>query len=119
MNFSGAAVAVNAPVNWGHWVYNVVCLRHPVSVEIHTKANGIQTLDGVPQQYNASTYWLEGNSVLFFQSGLDPAKEHEIKLINTGGDGMVMDLNDITVYTPPNMISIRYALVSLIEQSDC
>ena len=39
--------------------------------------------------------------MLFYQSGLDPTKPHSIKLINTGGDGMVMNLNDITVYAPP------------------
>ena len=74
-----------------------------------TAVNDVQTLDGVPQDYNASTYWLVGNSLLFFQSGLDPSKQHEVILINTGGDGMVMDLNDITVYAPPNAASLRQA----------
>lgn len=25
LNFTGTAVAIHSPVNWGHWTYNVVC----------------------------------------------------------------------------------------------
>lgn len=58
----------------------------------------VQTLDGMPRQFNASTYWLVGNAQLFWESGLDPDEPHQIELINTGGADMVMTLNDFTVY---------------------
>lgn len=32
LTFTGAAVAINAPVNWGHWVYSVVSTRHYSSI---------------------------------------------------------------------------------------
>lgn len=112
LNFSGSAVAIRSPVNWGHWIYNVVSsstvLPSASAAPQLTATMLRQTLDGVPQHYNASTFWLVGNSLLFFESGLDPSKEHEIRLINTGGAGMIMNLNDITVYTPSNMVSAPY-----------
>lgn len=59
----------------------------------------LQSLDGVQKSYNSSTYWLVGDTQLFWASGLDMNKTHHIELTNTAGSGMFMTLNDITVYT--------------------
>ena len=58
----------------------------------------LQTLDGVQKQYNSSTFWLVGNAQLFWQSGLDPNEQHQIELINAAGAGMIVTVNDFTVY---------------------
>lgn len=85
MNFTGAwAIAVNGPRNWGHWTYNV-------------------TLDGFSRQYNASTWWLIGDAILFYQSDLDVQANHTLEITNTGSDGLDFTLNDVTLYTVPGM----------------
>ncbi|KAI0086897.1 hypothetical protein BDY19DRAFT_995341 [Irpex rosettiformis] len=82
MNFKGGvAVAINGARNWGHWTYNV-------------------SLDGVTSVYNASTWWLMGDALLFYQSNLDPGQTHTIQLANTGSPNDKLSLNYFTVYTP-------------------
>ena len=63
-------------------------------------------MDGVQRQYNASTYWLIGDAQLFWEGGLDLTESHQIELINTAGAGMIMTVNDFTVYAP-NISSAR------------
>ncbi|KZV90218.1 hypothetical protein EXIGLDRAFT_127314 [Exidia glandulosa HHB12029] len=64
MTFSGArAVSANANLNWGH-------------------TNYIADLNGVQNTYNASTYWLVGDTVMFFQDNLDPTQEYTLTLIH-------------------------------------
>ena len=58
------------------------------------------------KQYNASTFWLVGNAQLFWQSGLDPNEPHQIEIINAAGAGMVVSLNDFTVYAPNSESSV-------------
>ena len=63
---------------------------------IHSK-----TLDGISIQYNASTYWLIGDALLFYQSGLDPNATHEITLTHMGNAPyFALSLNRFTVYQP-------------------
>ncbi|KAL4252452.1 hypothetical protein ABKN59_002705 [Abortiporus biennis] len=88
LNFTGAlAVAVNGSRNLDHSTYNV-------------------SLNGASKTYNASTIWSIGDSVLFYQSGLDPQSNYTIEMINApGGLGGKMTINDITLYTPSNATS--------------
>ena len=59
----------------------------------------LKTLDGVDSAFNGSTYWLIGDALLFFQSGLDPNESHNISLVNTGNAAYyALSLNDITLY---------------------
>ncbi|KAJ3483158.1 hypothetical protein NLI96_g6503 [Meripilus lineatus] len=74
------AVAVNGPRNEGSSLYNV-------------------SLDGVETQYNASTWWLIGDTVLYYKSGLDPNKTHTLNITHEGNVGSAFSLNDITLYT--------------------
>ena len=101
LSFTGTAIAINGATNWGHWTYNVVS-TDKLHISIGSITNIFKTLDGVQKQYNASTYWLIGDAQLFWESGLDPTQSHQIELINTAGSGMVMSLNDFTVYAPDN-----------------
>lgn len=60
-----------------------------------------QSLDGAQYEYNASTWWLIGNALLFYQSGLDPNETHSLTLTNMGtASYFALTLNDITVYKP-------------------
>lgn len=81
LTFSGGvAVAVNGPRNWGHWTYNI-------------------SLDGVVTSWNCSTLWGIGDTLLFYENGLDHTKEHTIEMINTGmEDYYKLSLNYFTVY---------------------
>ncbi|EJD43036.1 hypothetical protein AURDEDRAFT_185799 [Auricularia subglabra TFB-10046 SS5] len=66
MTFTNArAVAANANINWGHWDYVV-------------------EFDNEQTTLNASTWWLVGDTFLFFKDGLDPAREYTVKLKNGG-----------------------------------
>ncbi|KAI0685342.1 hypothetical protein BC835DRAFT_1310039 [Cytidiella melzeri] len=78
----GVAVAVNGARDWGHWTYNV-------------------TLDGVASSvHNASTWWLMGDTVLFYQSNLDPQETHTIEMANMGTPNDKLSLNYFTVFMP-------------------
>ncbi|KAJ3486282.1 hypothetical protein NLI96_g4351 [Meripilus lineatus] len=75
------AIAINGPRNWGHWVYNVF-------------------LDDELTQYNASTWWLIGNTTLYYQSGLNPNKTYTLNVAHEGdSEFFSFSLNDITVWT--------------------
>ncbi|KAI0783377.1 hypothetical protein C8Q75DRAFT_445092 [Abortiporus biennis] len=81
LNFTGAiAVAINGNRDWGHHTYEV-------------------SLDGVSRTYNASTFWLIGDTTLYHQSGLDPTVSHTISMTNGVGNRFHLGLNDFTLYT--------------------
>ncbi|KAJ7097600.1 hypothetical protein C8R44DRAFT_748331 [Mycena epipterygia] len=80
MNFSSAvAVALNASTNFGHGLYSV-------SID-----------NGEPQIYNASTLLLATNTVIFFQSELDPERMHTLNATNLS-DGANFTLSSVVVY---------------------
>lgn len=82
LNFTGAwAVAVNASKNWGHWTFSVA-------------------LDGSTRTYNASSWWLIGDTISYYQSELDPNRTYTLELTNAAGAGFEMSLNEITLYMP-------------------
>ncbi|KAF7794350.1 hypothetical protein EIP86_005484 [Pleurotus ostreatoroseus] len=79
LNFTGAAaIAVNASTNYGHGPYNV-------------------TLDGVTSTHNGSTWWLVGNTMLAFSSGLDPSKFHVLEIVDAISP-YKLTLNSVTLY---------------------
>lgn len=57
----GPAVAIYGSKNWGHQQYTV-------------------TMDGNANTYNGSSYWKVGETLLYFQSGLDSTKSHVVQL---------------------------------------
>ncbi|KAJ7176804.1 hypothetical protein C8R46DRAFT_1346756 [Mycena filopes] len=80
MNFSGAVgIAVYGSTNFGHQLYSI----------------GID--DDVPQKFNGSTFWLVPNTVIFFQSGLDPSKTHTLNMTNESAGGK-FTLSSIVTY---------------------
>ncbi|KAJ7779190.1 hypothetical protein B0H16DRAFT_808419 [Mycena metata] len=80
MNFSDAvAIAVYASTNYGHQLYSVVID------------------DELPQTFNASTFWLVTDAVVFFQSGLDPNTTHILNMINLSA-GSKFTLSSIVTY---------------------
>ncbi|KAJ6618194.1 hypothetical protein B0H10DRAFT_1268239 [Mycena sp. CBHHK59/15] len=79
MNFSGAtALALHASTNFGHLLYSV-------------------SLDGVENTYNASTFWLVPDTIIFFQAGLDPDKSHTVNATNLS-EGSKLTLSSVTIY---------------------
>lgn len=88
MNFTGRAIEIRGESNWGWWIYTV-------------------ELDGNLYQYNASSWWINPDAVLFYQDGLDEDSMHSLRIINSAGSGMNVALNSVTVYksesfTTPN-----------------
>ncbi|KAJ7472448.1 hypothetical protein B0H11DRAFT_2039051 [Mycena galericulata] len=81
MNFTNTvAIALYASTNFGHELYSV-------------------SLDnGPPQIYNASTNWLVANTVIFFQSGLDPDRMHTINATNITPGGAKFTLSSVITY---------------------
>ncbi|KAG8851146.1 hypothetical protein FRB96_009487 [Tulasnella sp. 330] len=57
----GPAVAIYGSKNWGHDLYTI-------------------TMDGHTNTYNGSSYWKVGETLLYFQSGLDPSTSHVVEL---------------------------------------
>lgn len=58
----------------------------------------IKELDGMTYSgFNASTYWIAPDAVLFYQDGLDEGATHSIKITNTA-NGMDLAINSFTVY---------------------
>ncbi|KAG8743037.1 hypothetical protein FRC10_000488 [Ceratobasidium sp. 414] len=106
LKFQGEGVMIKGALNWGHWLYRV-------------------TLDGVSSTYNASAWWIIGDTVLYFQDGLDPTEPHTVTLTNDGyGSGMsTIDLNSITVFGSvpnPNLnASISDSGNSYVQTSTC
>ncbi|KAI0347725.1 hypothetical protein BDW22DRAFT_1424000 [Trametopsis cervina] len=83
LHFTNAsALAHNSPRNWGHWTYNV-------------------TLNNITETYNSSTWWLVPDATLFYQSNLDPAREYDLTMLNTGMQSYFkMSFSSFTVYEP-------------------
>ncbi|EPT04929.1 hypothetical protein FOMPIDRAFT_1027623 [Fomitopsis schrenkii] len=81
MNFTGGeAVAVYGLRDWGDWIYNV-------------------SLDGFTTQYNGSTPWKQGDSLLFFQAGLDPNQTHTLVLTDEANQSYWnLMLNSVSVF---------------------
>jgi len=77
----GHAVAVYGSLNWGHDRYNI-------------------SLDGYSAQYNGSSYWKVGETLLYFQSGLQVSQNHSIQLVNAI-DGATTTLTRIDVWSSP------------------
>ncbi|KAG9090549.1 hypothetical protein FRC06_000990, partial [Ceratobasidium sp. 370] len=90
LKFKGEAVAIKGALGWEHGLIN-----EPV----------IECI------YNASSWWTIGETVLYFQGGLDPTKPHSVSLTNEGhssGGLSTLDLNSITVFGSnpnPNLIA--------------
>ncbi len=60
----------------------------------------MQTLDDQSAvTYNASTMWFIGDTLLYYQDGLDPTKTHTVTVLPTVGAGLKFWLNTITVFT--------------------
>ncbi|KAF8597710.1 hypothetical protein BDV93DRAFT_547778 [Ceratobasidium sp. AG-I] len=82
LEFQGQAVMISGPLNWGHWLYTV-------------------TLDDGPATtYNASAWWIIGDTPLYFQGGLDPSKVHKVTIADVGKDPNLstISLNSFTVF---------------------
>ncbi|KLO05469.1 hypothetical protein SCHPADRAFT_862370 [Schizopora paradoxa] len=78
MEFQGRAIAINGMTNFGWWVYQV-------------------ELDGVPYNRNASCLFINPNSTLFYQDGLDETKTHTVNITNVSG-GMNLAVTSFTVF---------------------
>ncbi|THH29340.1 hypothetical protein EUX98_g4844 [Antrodiella citrinella] len=86
LNFTGGiAVAVNGSKNCGHGLY---------TIKLFDSTQQFQT----SSEYNASTNWLVGDALLYYYSGLDPTKNYEVQVSNSGGDGTTLTLGDFTVF---------------------
>ncbi|KAI0772212.1 hypothetical protein BC629DRAFT_1595424 [Irpex lacteus] len=87
----------------GNWTsqsaYNVPSDALPAPF-MSTSNPGDTSLDGVVTVHNASTWWLMGDALLFYQSNLDPEATHTIQLANMGTPNDKLSLNYFTVYTP-------------------
>ncbi|KAJ6551179.1 hypothetical protein B0H19DRAFT_163324 [Mycena capillaripes] len=80
---SAAAVALYASTNFGHDLFSV-------------------SLDNAaPQIFNASTFWLVTDTVIFFQSGLDFGRTYNLNIINMSG-GAKLTLNSVVTYQVTN-----------------
>ncbi|KAJ7220698.1 hypothetical protein GGX14DRAFT_515053, partial [Mycena pura] len=79
-NFSNAtAIALYGSTNFGHELYSV-------------------SIDNIaPNVYNGSTFWLVANTVLFFQSGLDPDRSYTLNATNLSPDGK-FTLSSVVTY---------------------
>ncbi|KAI0639897.1 hypothetical protein C8Q77DRAFT_1225406 [Trametes polyzona] len=85
-SFEGTGVAVNGSRNWGGWTYDV-------------------NLDGTDSGYNASTMWLIGDALLFYQDGLDPTKTHTVNITPKVGGGFKFWLNSVTILSDSGVAS--------------
>ncbi|KAJ7070617.1 hypothetical protein C8F01DRAFT_1107083 [Mycena amicta] len=79
MEISGAVgVSIYGMSNWGNWLYTT-------------------TVDDQVTTYNSSTFWKVPDSLLFYQVGLDPNKNHTVTLTNITPQ-MKLNLNSFRVY---------------------
>lgn len=59
----------------------------------------VQSLDGFTTQYNGSTPWKQGDSLLFFQAGLDPNQTHTLVLTDEANQSYWnLMLNSVSVF---------------------
>ncbi|KAJ7755055.1 hypothetical protein DFH07DRAFT_822744 [Mycena maculata] len=72
-------VSLYGMANWGNWLYTV-------SVD-----------GGAENTYNGSTFWKVPDALLFYQGGLDPTRNHSVKITNVTPQ-MKLALNSIRVY---------------------
>ncbi|KAI0769877.1 hypothetical protein C8Q74DRAFT_1369127 [Fomes fomentarius] len=79
-SFQGSGVALYGARNWGNGIYSV-------------------KLDGVETQYNSSTMWLMGDTLMFYQYGLDPSATHALTLTARGSQADFR-FNSLVVFTP-------------------
>ncbi|KAI0643936.1 hypothetical protein C8Q79DRAFT_1012482 [Trametes meyenii] len=79
-SFQGVGVAINGTRNWGSFTYDV-------------------TLDNERTGYNASTMWFIGDTLLYYQDGLDPQATHTLNLTPKVDEGFKFWLNTVTVFT--------------------
>ncbi|OJT08456.1 hypothetical protein TRAPUB_639 [Trametes pubescens] len=77
-SFEGTGVAVNGSRNWGGLTYDV-------------------NVDGNVSTYNASTMWLIGDALLYYQEGLDPQITHTVNITPRVGGGLKFWLNSVTL----------------------
>ncbi|KAH9858295.1 hypothetical protein C2E23DRAFT_865199 [Lenzites betulinus] len=82
-SFQGTGIAVNGSRNWGSGVYDV-------------------SLDGNVDTYNASTMWLIGDTLLFYQEGLDASATHTVNITPKLGGGFKFWLNSVTILADGN-----------------
>lgn len=77
-------------------------------------------MDGaVSPIYNASTWWLMGDTVLFYQNNLDPQKTHTLQLANLGTPGDKLSQNYFTVYVPNGIaFNVSSASASLVPSGN-
>ncbi|KAI0778676.1 hypothetical protein BD413DRAFT_114678 [Trametes elegans] len=79
-SFQGTGIVVNGSRNWGSYTYDV-------------------TLDGETSSYNASTMWLIGDSLLFYQDGLNPNTTYNFSLTPRLGSGYKFWINSVTLFS--------------------
>ena len=53
--------------------------------------------------YNASTMWLIGDALLYYQDGLDPTATHTVSINPNVGGGLKFWLNSVTVFGASNV----------------
>lgn len=68
-------------------------------------------------RYNASTFWLIGDALLFYQSGLDPGETYYLELVPNVEAGTKFTLHDVTVYMA-NQTGSGYVSCTLIPLAE-
>lgn len=76
-----------------------------------------QTIDNNTLVFNGSMNWLDGNEVIFYQGGLDPASNHTLNFTNIGLQGQNhLTLNSVTLYNSRSQTyQPAYVLLSFCE----
>lgn len=122
MNFTGSAIAINGIVDYGYWTYQVVSadlLTH-LFLFMFYPFSLFKTLDNTSYSgFNASTFWIAPDAIIFYQDGLNESQPHTINITNTA-DSMFLSLNSFTVFGfdspaagfPPSAIPISSPLPS-------
>ena len=104
-SFQGTGVALNGTRDWGGWTYSVVSTRVEVMrIPAHC-ATSTQDLDDNVANYNGSTQWFIGDTLLFYQDGLDANKTHTLKLTPTTGTNIQFRLSTVTILNAQNSTS--------------
>lgn len=96
-SFEGSGVAVNGSRNWGGFTYDVVSQMRISNVTVDLTDDARQNLDGNVSTYNASTMWLIGDALLYYQEGLDPQTTHTVNITPRVGGGFKFWLNSVTL----------------------
>ncbi|KAI0755268.1 hypothetical protein C8Q80DRAFT_1266746 [Daedaleopsis nitida] len=80
MSFRGSGVALYGARDWGNGIYSV-------------------SLDGTSADFNSSTIWLIGNTLLFYQYGLDASTTHDLSVTAKGAQADFR-FTSAVVFTP-------------------